>query len=91
MRQIVVADRVVGAKPLRKQQHLGGRFQPLGDSPLAADAVGVRLPVEVDAAVRAIPDRADWLRRVITEAVVQEGLIQKETLDSQGSDGDEAA
>lgn len=86
-----MADRVVGAKPLRKQQHLGGRFQPLGDSPLAADAVGVRLPVDVDAAVRAIPDRADWLRRVITEAVVREGLIQQESLGLQDSGGDEAA
>ena len=91
MRQIVVVDRVRGAKPIRKQQHLGGRFQPLGDSPLAADAVAVRLPTEVDAVVRAIPDRADWLRRVITEAVVQEGLIQDKTLEPQGSDGDEAA
>jgi hypothetical protein len=86
-----VADRVVGAKPPRKQQHLGGRYQPLGDTPLASDAVSVRLPVEVDAAVRAIPDRAEWLRRVITEAVVREGLIPQEAPESQGSDGDESA
>jgi len=70
-----VSDRVTNNSSVRKQQHLGGRFQPLGDSPLAAEAVSVRLPVEVDAAVRSIPDRADWLRRVITEAVEREELL----------------
>ena len=84
-----MVNKVGGAKPTRKQQHLGGRFQPLGDSPLAP--VAVRLPMEVDAVVRAIPDRAEWLRRVIRDAAVQEGLIQGDFLEQQSSGGDEAA
>lgn len=42
---------------------------------LAPSATGVKLPVHIDAIIRALPNRTAWLRRVITEAAQRE-LIQ---------------
>jgi hypothetical protein len=39
---------------------------------LAEKPIPVRLPVDVDAAVRQLSDRSSWLRRVITEAAQRE-------------------
>jgi hypothetical protein len=40
--------------------------------PLAAVGLIARVPVHIDAAVRSLPNRSAWLRRVITEAAVRE-------------------
>lgn len=40
--------------------------------PLGATALMARVPVDVDAAVRALPNRSAWLRRVITDAAKRE-------------------
>lgn len=42
---------------------------------LAKQAIGVKLPVEVDAAIRALPNKTAWLRRVLIEAAKREGLV----------------
>ncbi|AFY74279.1 hypothetical protein Syn7502_02274 [Synechococcus sp. PCC 7502] len=34
--------------------------------------LGARLPLEIDALVRSLPNRSAWLRRVITEAAKKE-------------------
>jgi hypothetical protein len=44
---------------------------------LATKTLGVKLPVHIDAAVRSLPNRSEWLRRVITEAVERELLNQE--------------
>jgi hypothetical protein len=44
---------------------------------LAAQITGVRLPINIDAVVRSLPNRTAWLRRVITEAAQRE-LIEGE-------------
>jgi hypothetical protein len=49
-----------------------GKFKPLSDEPMAERALSVRVARDVDEAVRAVPDRASWLRRVITEAARRE-------------------
>ncbi len=46
-------------------------------APLAATGLIARVPVEIDAAVRSLPNRSEWLRRVITEAAQRE-LLSKE-------------
>lgn len=43
-----------------------------GDEPMAEKPLTVRVPVDVDAAVRALDKPSDWLRRVITEAARKE-------------------
>jgi hypothetical protein len=50
------------------------QFQPQGEinSPLSSKAIGIKLPVEVDEVVRSLPQKAEWLRRVITEAAQRE-------------------
>jgi len=44
------------------------RFQVKGDQP-QGKPVCVALPLEIDAIVRSLPNRSDWLRKIITEAV----------------------
>ena len=50
------------------------RFRP-GTVPLADRPTSVKLPIEVDAIVRAMPEPSEWLRRVICEAAAREGLL----------------
>jgi hypothetical protein len=44
----------------------------LGDDPLALAPLQVRVPVEVDRAVRSLPNRSAWMRRVLVEAAERE-------------------
>jgi hypothetical protein len=46
----------------------------LGDKPLPSAGLTAKVPPEIDAAVRALPNRSEWLRRVITEAAQRELL-----------------
>lgn len=48
------------------------RFKPIHSQPLADRPISVKLPVDIDAAVRALPEPSEWLRRVICEAVKKE-------------------
>jgi hypothetical protein len=52
------------------------RFKPQPDS-LARQMLGARVSKDIDAVVRALPNRSEWLRRVITEAAKRE-LINPE-------------
>ena len=52
------------------------RFKPSGEEALAEKPVSVFLPKELDQYVRLKPNRADWLRDAIAEAVRRE-LMQK--------------
>jgi len=45
------------------------RFQPTGVEPLADKPTAVFLPKDVDAYVRSLPNKADWLRNAIAEAM----------------------
>jgi hypothetical protein len=54
---------------------------PRGDNssdPLADNPVQVRLSKSVDAAVRAVPNRSEWLRRVISEAAQRELMADQD-------------
>lgn len=44
---------------------------------LATNATAVKLPLHIDAQIRALPNRTAWLRRVITEAVERELMSGK--------------
>lgn len=41
--------------------------KPLYGEPMAKLAIGVKLPIELDEYVRALPNRAEWLREAIAE------------------------
>jgi hypothetical protein len=43
---------------------------------LATLATSARLPLEIDAVVRSLPNRSAWLRRVVTEAAKRELINQ---------------
>ncbi|MDX2244941.1 MAG: hypothetical protein NW224_30060 [Leptolyngbyaceae cyanobacterium bins.302] len=58
-------------QPRDPQTH---RFQEKTEA-YARKPVSVLLPKDVDAVVRALPNRTEWLRRVISEAAKREGLL----------------
>jgi hypothetical protein len=47
---------------------------------LASEILAVRVEKPIDAVVRALPNRTEWLRRVITEAA------QRELMSERGGD-----
>ena len=48
------------------------------DIPLAQKAIAVKLPTEVDRAIRGLgKQKAAWLREVICQAAIQEGLVDE--------------
>lgn len=55
------------ANPNPKYKLKSTSLEPLAESPIT-----VRLSVELDKFVRSRPDRTEWLRRVIAEAVEKE-------------------
>jgi hypothetical protein len=61
------------------------QFKPQGEvnGPLSNKAIGIKLPVEIDEVVRSLPNKAVWLRRVISEAAQRE-LIQGDALSKEG-------
>lgn len=45
------------------------RIKTKGDRPLGAP-IGVRLPEDIDIYVRSLPDKNEWLQRVIADAAI---------------------
>lgn len=54
-----------------KQDEKTGKFSPSGEPVMADKPISVRLPLEVDAAIRGMTDRTEFLRDVITQAVLE--------------------
>lgn len=50
------------------------RFQVQGEEPLTSSPMSVRLPPELDAVVRSLPNRTAWLRDAIIEKLQREAL-----------------
>lgn len=65
--------------PVQTPEFLKKQFKPQGEIPpgtvLADKPVSVKLPVEIDVAVRSLPKSSEWLRRVICEAARAELLL----------------
>ena len=53
-------------------------YQPIGKKALASKPLCVKVAVELDKAVRSLPDTATWLRQVIEEAARAEGIYAGE-------------
>jgi len=54
-------------------------FEPMGDESLAKQPLCVKVSPKVDLAIRALPNKSDWLRRVITDAAFKEGICSEES------------
>jgi hypothetical protein len=52
------------------------RFQQQGDVAMAKQPITVRLPEDIDAIVRALPNRTEWLREAIMEKLDREDLLR---------------
>ena len=59
------------------------RFKPQPDS-LAPAPVSVALPKDIDRYIRALPNRSEWLRQVISEAVAKEQAIATNPAQPEG-------
>ena len=55
--------------PKYKQDQKTGRFISTGLPAMSKKTIGIRLPEDVDRALRAMPNRTEFLRNLITEAV----------------------
>ena len=51
-------------------------IKPLGKKPLALSPLSVRVSVELDAVIRALPDTTKWLREVIERAAAADGIYK---------------
>lgn len=60
--------------PVQNERLKAKQFKRLNpdSEPLASKQIQVRLPESIDVVVRALPDKASWLRRVITDAARHE-------------------
>ncbi len=67
--------------PLQTEDFKCHWYKPQGEitTELSKKAIAVKLPVDVDKAVRSYPNMAAWLRRVITEAAQRELMKDGET------------
>lgn len=58
--------------PRQTEEFKAQQYQPQGDvsglQPLAKKPLCVKLPEDVDAVVRSLPNTAEWLRRVVVDA-----------------------
>jgi hypothetical protein len=68
---VYMAKRIM-ANPKASKNGVSTQFKQRHTVALAEKPIPVRLPVDIDAAVRKLSDRSEWLRRVITEAAQRE-------------------
>jgi hypothetical protein len=61
-----------------RQRSEGGTFTQVGDEPLSKQVIGVRLPESIYAIVHRLPNRTEWLRRVIIEAAQRELITDEQ-------------
>ncbi|MEL6353550.1 MAG: hypothetical protein AAFR58_17640 [Cyanobacteria bacterium J06627_28] len=62
----------------RFQRTVGAHSSIPADVPLARNAIAVKLPAKVDEAIRELGEqKAAWLREVICQAAIQEGLVEE--------------
>ena len=61
--------RTMPKNPKYKQDKKTGRFATSGLPTMSEKTIGIRLPKDVDEALRAMPNRTEFLRNLITEAV----------------------
>lgn len=65
--------------PVQTAEFLAAKFAPAPDVPegvkLAKKSFQVKLPEDLDAALRDYPDRNAWARRVLWDAAKRDGLI----------------
>lgn len=59
---------------VQNRRDIETRFKQVGDKPLSPklSPINVRLTPDIDQLVRSLPNRSEWLRRVISEAAQQE-------------------
>lgn len=53
-------------------------FKPIGSQPLSRRPICVKVEVEIDEAVHSIPDKTDWLRKLIAFGVRERGIYQND-------------
>ena len=65
------------SNPNPRTDHLKPYQAVANDVQLAEKPLAVRVNEEIDAVIRALPNKTEWMRRVLTEAAKKELLKQK--------------
>jgi hypothetical protein len=62
--------------PVKTQEFLAQQYKRQGNiqGKLALKTLTVRVPIEIDEAVRSLPNRTEWLRNAIIAAAQKDGL-----------------
>lgn len=62
--------------PVQTDKFLEKQFKRQGttEGALAPKSFSIRLPIELDAVVRSLPNRTEWIRRAIIAAAEKDGL-----------------
>jgi hypothetical protein len=70
-----------GNRGPKAKEFIEQQFKAQGEitTDLSKKAIAVKLPIDIDGAVRSIPNMAAWLRRVITEAAQRELMKEGES------------
>ena len=68
------------SNPNPKTDHLKPYQAIASENPLAEKPLTIRVPIDIDEAIRALPNRSVWMRRVLTEAAQRELLLNKTRL-----------
>lgn len=71
-------DKGGNPNPVQTPEFLAKQFQPSDDVrgvELAKSALSVKLPVVIDAIVRPLPNRSEWIRGAIVTKLKAEGLL----------------
>lgn len=63
------------SNPNPKTDHLKPYQAHASENPLAGKPLTIRVPIDVDQAIRSLPNRSAWMRRVLTEAAQRELLM----------------
>ncbi|MEL7039360.1 MAG: hypothetical protein AAFO04_27660 [Cyanobacteria bacterium J06592_8] len=54
-----------------------GQFQPIGEEPLDRTIIGAKLPKSYSERIKNLPNKSEWVRRVLCEAIDREYPVEK--------------
>lgn len=69
---VIITQNTVYTQEKNNKKKEISRFSSPYEEQMAERPISVRLPVDLDKLVRSLPNRTEWLRRVIAEAVERE-------------------
>ncbi|MCT7964210.1 hypothetical protein NG791_26380 [Laspinema sp. D1] len=64
--------------PVMTEKFAAMQFKPAKDRALARKAIATKLPEDLDALVRSLPNHSQFVREAIIEKLQREGLVERD-------------